>query len=106
MSKAATTDVGCYVESWWGRYAGAHMIARASEFGYSDGRALDLANRHLASMSPNGAASLTDDELDELADSVDGAEQWLNDNATPAGCSFGWQDGEFFLSADDDDDDL
>lgn len=91
---------GCYVESWWGQYAGAHMVERAAEFGYSDPAALDLAKRHLASMSPNGREPLSIDELDALEDCVDGAEAWLNENAAPDGSSFGWVDGEFFLSAD------
>lgn len=90
-----------YVESWWGQYAGAHMIERASEFGYSDERALTLAARHLASMSPSGAPQLCNDEFDELAELVERAEEWLNDNAAPAGHHFEWIDGEFFLSAAD-----
>lgn len=95
--KAAPEDVGCYAEGHWGQYAGAHMIERATEFGYDDAEAVALAGRKLAEMYPHNGEPLSDDEHEALTDATDDAEAWLNANAAPDGFSFGWHDGEFYL---------
>jgi hypothetical protein len=105
--KATPADAGCYVEGWWGQYAGAHMIMRATEFGYDDAQAIDLASRKLAEMAPVTAAVFGDpvgirDYEEEWLDAVsEEAEQWLNDNVAPEDYYFGWHDGEFFLQSVD-----
>lgn len=94
---AEPSDAGCYVDSHWGRYAVAHMVARATEFGFHDAELEDIADRHLASIGPSDAPGITDDEHEALLDASDSVEQWLNDHAARAGYSFGWNDGEFYL---------
>jgi hypothetical protein len=104
ISKAAPSDAGCYVDGHWGQYATAHMIERATEFGYTDAEAEFLAHRHLhtcgKSTSPAGMY-LTDTEHEVLHECAGDAEEWLNSHAAPEGYSFGWHDGEFFLRQDD-----
>jgi hypothetical protein len=105
--KATPEDAGCYVNGWWGQYAGAHMIMRATEFGYDDTEAIDLASRKLVEMAPNTAklfgdpVGITDNEHEVLDYAADEAEQWLNDNVAPDDYSFGWHDGEFYLASVD-----
>jgi hypothetical protein len=98
--KATPEDVGCYVDSHWGQYAIAHMIERATEFGYHDEALEDIANRHLASIGPSDSEPITDDEHEAMMDGADEVEQWLNENIAPEGYSFGWWEGEFFLWPD------
>lgn len=98
--KATPADAGCYVDSHWGQYAVAHMVARATEWGWHDAELEDIADRHLASISPSDAPGITDDEHEALSDASDSVEQWLNDHVAPEGYSFGWHDGEFFLQSD------
>ena len=98
--KATPEDAGCYVDGHWGQYAVAHMVSRAEEFGYADADVTELADRHIASMGPSGAESLTDDEYEILSDASDDVENWLNENIAPEGYSFGWFEGEFYLWSD------
>lgn len=95
-------ETGCYVDGHWGHYAGAHMIMRATEFGYSDDDVIALAQKKLATMFPTNGPELADDEHEVLSDMVDEAESWLNDNAAPEGYSFGWWEGEFYLWSTED----
>ena len=95
--KATAADAGCYVDGHWGQYAVAHMIERATEFGWSDDELEDIAARHIASIGPSTSEPITDDEHEALSDASDEVEAWLNEHAAPEGYSFGWSDGEFFL---------
>ena len=95
--KATPEDAGCYVDGHWGQYATAHMIERATEFGFNDEEVEDIAARHLASIGPSDAPGITDDEYEVLNDGADEAEEWLNANVAPEGYSFGWWEGEFYL---------
>jgi hypothetical protein len=97
--KATPADAGCYVDGQWGQYAVAHMIERATEFGFTDDALEDIAARHLATIGPSDAPYITDDEHDVMIDGSDDAEAWLNEHAAPEGYSFGWLDGEFFLAS-------
>lgn len=97
--RATPSDAGCYVEGWWGQYAVAHMIERATEFGYTDDTLEDYAARHLATMGPSDSPGITDNEHEVMLDASDDVESWLNEHAAPEGYSFGWQDGEFFLAS-------
>jgi hypothetical protein len=99
--KATPADAGCYVDGHWGRYAVAHMVNRAEEYGYADAEVTGLADRHMASMGPSGTDGLTDDEHEALSDASDSVEAWLNDNVAPDGYAFGWLDGEFYLWSDE-----
>lgn len=94
-------DAGCYVDGHWGQYGTARVIEIAAELGYSDRDALEYARRHLASMGPSTDPGLADDEYDAMIGYADDAESWLNDHVAPAGHSFGWSDGEFFLQSAD-----
>jgi hypothetical protein len=100
--KATPADAGCYVEGWWGQYAVAHMIQRATEFGYEELQLEALAARHLDQMggSTPTLLELTDTEHEVMQDASDDVESWLNEHAAPEDYSFGWQDGEFFLASD------
>lgn len=97
LIKAEPKDAGCYVDSHWGQYATAHMIERATEFGFTNPELEDIAARHLASIGPSDAPGITDDEHEILSGASDEAENWLNENAAPDGYSFGWWEGEFYL---------
>lgn len=95
---------GCYVDGHWGQYAIARAVQIAGEFGWKDEQASDLATRHLASMGPSTEPGLTDDEYAMLVDAADDAEAWLNDNVTVSGYSWQWNDGEFGLYANEEED--
>lgn len=103
-------DAGCIIDGHWGQYATARMIELAAQHGYVDPATappfaqndiVDIARRHLASMA-NGAPDIADHEHEELAWTADDVEIWMNDHLAPEGMTFGWHDGEFFLMADDD----
>lgn len=98
--KAEPEDAGCWVDGHWGQYGLAHLVLKATDYGYADAEMIDYATRHMASMSPNGDEDLTDDEHEAMSDGADDVESWLNAHVAPEGYSFGWQDGEFFLWAD------
>lgn len=128
------SDAGCYVDGHWGQYAVAHMIERATEFGYRDAQLEDYATRHLASMGPGStthddslelggccdvcgtwatdpakycsAPGITDDEHEAMSEGADDVVTWLNTYAVPEGHSWGWEDGEFFLWPDETWEDL
>ncbi len=98
--KATPADAGCYVDGHWGQYGIAHMVDRATEFGFEDVGLEDIAGRHLACIGPSTAEPITDDEHQALSDAAGDVEQWLNDNVAPEGHSFGWYEGEFYLWPD------
>ena len=100
--RVTASDSGCWIDGRWGEYAGARMIWIATEYGWHDEQVITLAQRHLATMGPNDAPSLSDDEHGQLFGALDSAEQFLNDYVAPDGYSFGWFDGEFFLWPDED----
>lgn len=98
--KATPADAGCYVDGHWGQYATAHMIERATEFGFTDAEAEDLAARKLVEMFPTNGPTLSDNEHEYLTDAADDAEAWLNEHVAPEGYSFGWYEGEFHLQSE------
>lgn len=94
-------EAGCYIDGHWGQYGIARVIILASEMGWTDNdaeaeQAVELAEKHLASMGPSDSPDLTGDEWEQLMYDADKAEEWLNDNKAMDGYSFGWEDGEFF----------
>ena len=101
-TRVTAQNAGCWIDGHWGQYGTARLVITASVFGYKDAEVIDLANRHLASMGA-GASDLTDSEAESLFDASDEVENWLNENVAPEGYHFHWHDGEFFLSADDED---
>lgn len=78
MSGVSEDDAGCWVDGHWGWKAPLRVIQIAYDFGYS-GLMFDVEN------------------LDDMWDAAEEAEDWLNENIAPEGYSFGWFDGEFFL---------
>jgi hypothetical protein len=104
IMKATPADAGCYCEGWWGQYGSAHMIMRASEFGFGDQdpQAVEVAGRKLDAMGPRGGPEISLDEEEYLAEKAGEAEDWLNANAAPDGYRFGWSNGEFYLWSDED----
>ena len=110
LKSGQTMEPGCFIDGHWGQYGIARMIEIAADMGWTDKAAepglgqqkdgIKLAMRKLASMSPSDSDSedLTDSEEEELIWAADDAEAWLNEQ-TPEGYSWGWQDGEFFLSS-------
>jgi len=94
---------GCYVDSHWGQYAIARAIEVATELGWEDAEASELAARHLASMGPSTAPGLDVDEFERLVHACDEAEAWLNDNRAPLGYGWEWNDGDFGMYPESDD---
>jgi hypothetical protein len=106
ITKAASADAGCWIDGHWGQYGVARLVEIAAGLGYgSDGLAgtaevVELASRHMSECTyPGTDAGLTDDDHERLSDASDEVEDWLNFNVAPAGYSFGWHDGEFFLQS-------
>lgn len=97
VKKADASHAGCWVDGHWGRYALAHMIDKASDWGYSDAEVIDIATRHLACVGPSDSPPITDDEWEIMHESADAVEQWMNENIAPEGYAFGWYEGEFYL---------
>ena len=80
---------GCYVSGTWGQYAAGRMISLAESFGWQNEHSVNEDNQN-------------DFDLELLIDLADEAELWLNNHIAPAGTSFGWNDGEFFLWSNSD----
>lgn len=97
--KAKESDIGCYVDGHWGQYGTAHMIIRATEFGYEDQEVIDLAQNKMDSMLPNPTYDFSESEEEKLIYASDEVENWLNENVAEEGHSFGWYDGEFFYQS-------
>lgn len=102
-NKATPADAGCWVGGHWGQYAVARMIQLAEEWGYRGDQLCALAYRHLAQQTPYDIEPLDADEWQILHDGADEVETWLNENVAPEGFHFTWDDGEFFLRAEEDD---
>lgn len=104
IARATPADVGCYVDGHWGQFGSAHLIERATEFGYDDQQAIELARRHLAMIGPGGGRNdeperdaLDENEHEALIEAASDVEDWLNEHVAPEGYQFGWYEGEFFL---------
>jgi hypothetical protein len=91
------TNVGCYVDGHWGKYATARMVRVAETFGF---KPTEEEERHLA--ADERGDMLTDYTFEYVIDAADRAEAWLNEH-TPADLVWHWQEGEFFLSRVDED---
>lgn len=115
VTRATPDSAGCWIDGHWGQYATARMVGIAAEHGYanelpphvvpvgavaSDYDVIDIAARHLASMGPSDSPDISAEDYEALIDLSDYVEAWMNENVAPEGFSFGWYDGEFFLSAD------
>lgn len=81
------------------------MVLSAFAYGYADTFIVGIANRHIATMGASGALDISTDEDEMLMAAADEVEAWMNENVAPDGFYFEWSDGEFFLSADDVDED-
>lgn len=107
VTRADARDAGCWIDGHWGQYAVARMVEIAATHGYSDEEVISLASRKLAHMGPNmgrtDIAELSETEEEILSDAADEVESWMNANVAPEGYYFGWEDGEFFLRANDPD---
>lgn len=95
--------VGCLIDGWYGQYATARVVMIAAECGWNDsepydGRGVDIARRHLATMGHGDAEPITDGECAMLPDIADDAEEWLNEHVAAPDHMFGWFDGEFFYN--------
>lgn len=104
VTRAVPAESGCWIDGHWGQYGTARLVSIAHDHGWHEDDAADIAARHLAAMCPSNAAPVTDEEYGALADSggyAEDAEDWLNAHVAPEGYTFGWHDGEFFLSRDD-----
>ena len=95
--KADASAAGCWIDGHWGQYGTARLVELAEAHGYSDAEDIRVAHKHLASMGPSTSPDLTDSEYEYLMDGDDSVTAWLNDHVAPAGHSFGWYDGEYFL---------
>ena len=103
ITRALPSDAGCWIDGHWGQYAVARMVEIAESCGYVDDQIIDIADRHLASMAYS-REPITDEEHEILSDACDEVEAWLNEHVAPEGFYFGWYEGEFYLSAEGDDD--
>lgn len=102
ITKASSTDAGCWIDGHWGQYGVARMIEIAAEHGYVNPDIAQLANAKMFECAHPGACLLTDSEDETLEDVCDSVVDWLNENVTPEGCSFNWFEGEFFLNSHED----
>jgi len=101
ITRAAPDDAGCWIDGHWGQYGAARLVNIAIDHGFVDPYASDLASRHLAAAGLSAAPDLTDDEFEQLMYVSDVAEVWMDEYVAPAGFSFGWLDGEFFLQSEE-----
>lgn len=88
INKALPTDAGCWIDGHWGHYANQRLLAIASCYGFR--------------YAPIDFENPDEDTFEAICWEADRAEEWLNDNITPDGFSFGWHDGEFFLWSNED----
>jgi hypothetical protein len=86
-------ETGCYIDGTWGQYAVGRLLSLAESYGWVNGYKVNEDNQN------DFGSQVSIGVIDELADE---AEVWLNDNIAPAGTSFGWFDGEFYLWTDSD----
>lgn len=104
ITRASASDAGCWIDGHWGQYGPARMITMAAENGYK-GDVVAVAERHMDECNHPGKDNrITGDDYEALGSAMDEVESWLNANVAPEGFLFGWFDGEFFLSADTDED--
>lgn len=110
----AASKAGCWLEGSRGWTAPGYLVAMAQERGMpldDDDRLIVetyLAGDWPAELDtltlPSGETVSKSDVGDYVTDPSDGlahkAEEWLNANVAPEGYAFGWHDGEFFLWAD------
>ena len=109
--KATPEDAGCWIDAHWGQYGTARLIEIAASYGWVDDctfgydkpgeedsrTAVDIAAAHLASIGPSESPEISSDEFEYMLEAADAAEEWMNAHVAPAGYSFGWFEGEFFL---------
>jgi hypothetical protein len=107
MSTDTTWEPGCYVAGHAGQYGIVDVIAMAVDVGM----VLTPEETRAVAAYRNGEdtiASTVYGQIDVAAwvlgqgELGDTAEAYLNEHAAPAGLSFGWHDGEFFLWSTED----
>lgn len=91
-NRILTSDAGCWIDGHWGHYGPARLIEIAHNFGYEKDGA--MCQEYLY----GDASSL---KCEFIVEAADEAEAWMNANVAPAGFSFGWHDGEWFLWSDE-----
>ena len=101
--KATPADAGCWSEGSRGVYGPAHVIELAIAHGWpGTDRFGGSAAQDARYMNDYEAGQAVQEQCSEHVLSqggwLDEAEEWLNANVAPDGYSFGWHDGEFFLS--------
>ena len=95
---------GCWLEGSRGWRAAAPLVDIAAGYGMP----VDEDDRTIlaAYMDSRDTVTLASgesvDSQDCTIELTDRAEAWLNEHVAPAGWSFGWSDGEFFLWTDAD----
>ena len=113
MTTETITETGCYLDSHRGHYAVRDCILLAEEYGYI----LDGFKRFVLAQYDD---HYHEEDYPDLIELCDDAVAWLNCGENtgvdrpirgqnsppviPAGYSWGWNDGDFGLYADDEDD--
>lgn len=92
------SDAGCWIDGHWGRYAITNLLAIAESEGWP-GMDAELASAIRCNDAEFCSDSCCCQEI--IVSAADEAEAWMNANLAPAGYSFGWHDGEFFLWSDE-----
>ena len=131
--RVTAADAGCWIDGHWGQYGGDRLIEIASGYGWEpdDEEAKTLLDFSLFRLSHIGpsmgkdqeeylsllrrilALGIDDDALEEnewqafesQSWLIDEIEIWMNENIAPEGYHFMWEDGEFMLLEDLDEED-
>lgn len=102
ITKVGPDAAGCWVDGHWGQYGISRAIALAEGYGYPDKDVIAIAHKHLAS---NGTfEEVTPDDYDTLVQVSDEVDEWMTNNVAPEGFYFGWHEGEWFLSDENEED--
>ena len=88
MTTTHNNDTGCVIDDLWGIYVPQRVCAMAIEAGW------------------RGFVPTDDDSLDFAQELADEATDWLNDNMTDDGFSFGFWNGGFYYWSDEEWQDL
>lgn len=103
ITMATASDAGCWIDGHWGQYATARLVEIAQAHGYANDVITDIAGRHMwrcehPTADYTEGTFISDDDHETLIEASDEIEAWMNEHVAPEGYSFGWFDGEFFLS--------
>ena len=94
--KLTPADAGCYVDGHHGWHGHAMMLELAHELGWP----LSEEDHVMILAHDSGEDTIAGEVTlhEHIYAMMDDAESWLNEHAAPDGYSFGWHDGDFFLS--------